>query len=227
MMQRGIDSKDILISIKEPASFVAEQYRVLYTRLLQFRKERPLKVIGISSAIPGEGKTTVAFNLTITMARVYDTKTLLIEADTRKPSFQQFMKGSNGLGLIQALDDSDCLPTLLRHTLKGRMAILEAGRSKEDTGALFTQGRLKGLIEHVKCNYEFIVMDAPPVLPLAEMNILGEVVDGVLFVVQADRTPRSFVNKALAMLPQEKIIGLVFNNLKTADPFSHYYNYAG
>ncbi len=224
-MRKAGEDTDILISLKEPDPLVAEQYRVLYTRFLQFRKNRRLQVIGISSAIQREGKTTVAFNLAMTMAKEYHVKTLLVEGDTRKPTFRSFMQASDGLGLVQALAGLEEPSTLLKYTLKRRLAVLEAGRVTMDTTALFTQKRLKGLFEALRDDFEFILIDTPPVLPLAEMNILGEVVDGILFVVQADRTPRSFVHKALSMLPSQKVIGLVLNNIKTASPFPYHDDY--
>lgn len=212
-----------LIALTDPASVSAEQYRILYTRLLQIRKTRPLQVIGITSAIQREGKTTVAFNLAITMAKTFNIKTLLIEADIKKPAFHSMLNSSNGTGLANALAGGEDTPSLLQFAFDGRLAILTAGSVTEQTAALFSPERLQAVVKSLREPFEFILMDAPPVLPLADMNILSEVVDGILLVVQADRTPRSFVSRALTMLPPPKVSGLVLNNLKTPAPSSYYY----
>ena len=213
-----------MIVLNEPDSILAEQYRILYTRLVQIRKKRPLRVIGITSAIQGEGKTTVAFNLAITMARVFNVKTLLIEADIKKPSFSSILTVSNGAGLTDALAGSRTPASLLKFTFDRRLGIVSSGSITEKTTACFTPERLQKVVSKLVDQFEFIIMDAPPVLPLADLNILEEVMDGILFVVQADRTQKSFVSKALSLLPATKLLGLVLNNLKTTAPFSYYYS---
>ena len=212
-----------LMTLKEPASLFAEQYRVLYTRLLQIRKNRPLQANRITSAIQEEGKTTVAFNLAITLSKTFDVKTLLIEADIKKPSFHTVLTTSNGTGLTDVLAGRVKPASHLQFTFDGKLAILPVGHTKDETMGHFTPDRLSGVVEALREPFEFILVDSPPVLPLADMNILGEVVDGILFVVQAGRTPRSFVSRALSKLPASKLLGLVFNNFTTQAPFSYYY----
>lgn len=212
-----------LITLKEPSSVISEQYRILLTRLLQIQKKRPFKIIGVTSAVQGEGKTTVAFNLAITAARMFQKRTLLMEVDVKKPSFPGLITSGSRSGLLDALRGKEDPLTLFQYTMNGQLAILPAGPLTGPTNSIFTSERIQGVLERVQDQFDFIIMDACPVLPLADMNILSEVMESILFVVQADRTPGSFVTKALSLLPRDKIMGLVFNNLKAVSPFSYYY----
>ena len=212
-----------LVTLKGADPLIGEQYRMLFTRLLQLRKSRAIQVIGITSAIQGEGKTTTSFNLAITMAKAYQVKTLLIEADTRNSIFHSMMTGSNGTGLTDALAGWEHPSSLFQYTLEGKLGILSAGHTTEKTTVHFTAERLLGLVDNLREEFEFILMDGPPVLMLADMNILGQVVDGILYVVRAHQTPRSLVSKGLSMLPPEKMLGLVFNNHKATNQYNYYY----
>ena len=210
-----------LITLKEPGSLISEQYRILIMRLLQMRKNRTLQVIGVTSSIQGEGKTTAALNLAITMAKTYQMKTLLIEADTKNPSFGTVLSSTNGGGLSEVLNGIDPYE-LLKYDMNGKLAILTVGRPTIETMAGFTPETLQVLLDKLRSDFPLILLDSPPVLPLADMTILSDVVDGILFLVQAHRTPRAYVSKALSMLPREKVLGLVFNNLQVTAPFSYY-----
>ncbi len=88
---------------------------------------------------------------------------------------------------------------------------------------LLTQ--IQKTVEKLRGDFELVIMDAPPVLALADINVLEEVIDGILFVVRADKTPRSHVSKAVSLLSPEKLLGLVLNNFKTHSPLSESYYY--
>ena len=214
-----------LICLNEPASVVAEQYRILLTRLLRMRKSRPLQVIGITSAVPGEGKTTVAFNLAITMAKIYKQKTLLIETDLKKPSFPVILKSSDDRGLAEALSGWVDPEKLVRYTLDGYLGILPVGKITHEGQMHLLSAQIRETVEKLRRDFELIFMDTPPVLALADLNVLEEVMDGILFVVRADKTPRSHVSKAVSSLSPKKLLGLVLNNFKTHSPLSESYYY--
>ncbi len=214
---KGRSQKAIqMIAFSQPGSLIAEQYRVLYTKIEKLNKQRSRKVLAITSAVKGEGKTTTAVNLGIVMARDFGQRVLLIEADLKLPTFHTFL----GETVLFGFDDLLCEdpevewrahPPALVSFAHDNLTLLPVSDKSKDAMPLLRPGRLEALLNRLKTDYDYVLLDAPPVLPMADVNWIAHVVDGILMVVAAGLTPISLVKRAISTLEmdQNKLIGTV------------------
>jgi succinoglycan biosynthesis transport protein ExoP len=208
------------VALANTNSIVAEQYRVLFTRL-DNKRDLSQNIFAISSSIPQEGKTVTALNLAVVTARDFGKKILLLEADFKKPGLTPYLKGERHIGLVDILRDqtNGHSPQLsFTHTLGSytdeNLSILPAGEGEWNSSSLLSSYRMKELLEIWRHQYDIILIDAPPILPLSDMNILCKLVDGIILVVRAERTPTEKVEEAIKMLETDKIVGFVFNDVQ-------------
>jgi len=200
-----------LIIFDESMRMLNEQYRILFTRLEDIFIKKSNNVFAITSSVKGEGKTMTSIYLTSVMAATFGKKTLLIEADIRRPTFSSYFtwdKGTPGLrdvlnGSVEAVDAVMKLKNSLLH-------IIHAGRNVPATEPI-NAVRMSELIKTFKDQFEYIVIDCTPIIPLADINIISRVVDGILLVVRAGETQRATVLKASKMIASENILGIVLN----------------
>jgi capsular exopolysaccharide synthesis family protein len=205
-----------LVAFSQPGSLIAEQYRVLYTRIENLNKQTPRRVLAITSAIKGEGKTTTAVNLGIVMARDFGQRVLLIEADLKQPTFHTFLDEPVHFGFDDLLQEDPqaagaAHPPALVSFVHDNLTLLPVSEKSNDAWPLFRPDRLDALLNRLKTEYDYVLLDAPPVLPMADVNRIAHVVDGILFVVAAGLTPVSLVKRAISTLEmdQNKLMGTV------------------
>ena len=172
------DSK--LICLTAPESLGAEKFRFLGVRLRQLQHTRPLKKLLITSMIPEEGKSTVAANLATILARKQQPKILLLDGDLRRPSLsKQF-----GLGRLPGLSEwlhGEPRPITHIYRLEGpNLWFLPAGHPPENPLELMQSGRLSKLMEQLAAWFDWIIIDSPPVLPLADTSVWARLADGIL-----------------------------------------------
>jgi capsular exopolysaccharide synthesis family protein len=221
-----------LLVLQESDSYIAEQYRLLYTKIADFSKGNIHKIIAITSALPNEGKTVTALNVAVVMAKDFGKRTLVLEGDFRRPSIPLYLKVDLQEGLVDILSSkSDLQLTMVpvANTLvpfaDDNLAVLPAVRRTQSSTSLFSSPRMRALFDVLREQYDFILIDSPPILPSSDMNIFEEVVDGIVLIVRAESTTRDMVTKALDTLGTDKVFGIVLNDVRQA-PFSHYqYNY--
>ncbi|HHL40391.1 MAG TPA: polysaccharide biosynthesis tyrosine autokinase [Deltaproteobacteria bacterium] len=202
----------------------AEQYRVLYTKLEQVGLKKSCKVFAVTSALKGEGKTTTAFNLSYIMGREFRKKTLLVECDFKHPAFAPYLDAVPAFGLPDVLSgEAELGETILRvaHT---DLYVLPALRSVKNSISLLGSREMALAVNSFRREFDYIIVDAPPVLSLADMNVLSKVVDAMILVVRAGKTPRDMVNKAIASLQESDIAGIVLNGAETTlKKYGYYY----
>lgn len=200
----------------------AEQFRVLAGRIVQAREKKGAKILAVTSSLSGEGKTTVALGLAITLARDYLEETILIDGDIRNPEVSSRMGLQNEAGLINVLAGQCRLDQALSQHTHPNLRILPAG-TVEHGGPGLTASRLgmQELLGDLRQRGVLVVLDAPPILPMADMNLFSEVVDGIVLVVRAEQTPQGVVGEALRFLAGGSIEGVVLNDLIT--PRHQYY----
>jgi len=221
-----------LLVLQEADSFVAEQYRILYTKINDLSKENAHKIFAITSALQNEGKTVTALNLAVVMAKDFGKRTLVLEGDFRRPSIPLYLKVDLEEGLVDILSSkSDFQSTMVpvANTLvpfaDDNLAVLPAVRRTQSSTSLLSSPRMRDLFDVLREQYDFILIDSPPILPLSDMNIFEEVVDGIVMIVRAESTTRGTVTKALETLGTDKVLGIVLNDVRQA-PFSYYrYDY--
>jgi succinoglycan biosynthesis transport protein ExoP len=231
--QYSIGQKDTdrhLIAVEEPNSIVTEQYRILSTKIADLQQEKAQKIFAISSSLPGDGKTITALNLAVVMARDFGKRTLLLEGDFKAPTISRYLKADLESSLIDLLTSA----TDLRSTVipvadtlipfaDDNLAVLPVLKGVQNSSGLLSSQQLKELLAMLKEQYDCILIDTPPVLPLSDMNIFETVVDGIIMVVRAEKTPKDALLQALDALATDKLVGIVLNDAKLSFPGYHHY----
>jgi capsular exopolysaccharide synthesis family protein len=214
-----------LVCLTAPESFGAEKFRFLGVRLRQLQHTRPLKRLLITSTIPEEGKSTVAANLATILARRQQPKILLLEGDLRRPSLcKQF-----GLGRIPGL--SEWLhgePRTIKdiYRLEGpNLWLLPAGRPPDNPLELMQSGRLSELLNQLSGWFDWIIIDSPPILPLADTSVWARLADGILLVTREGITKKRMLQRGLQALEQSKLLGAVVNSSANTDHSNYYQRY--
>jgi len=200
----------------------AEQFRVLAGRVVQVREKKGAKILAMTSSLAGEGKTTVALGLAITLARDYLEETILIDGDIRNPEVSTRMGLQDERGLINVLAGECTLDEALYQHTHPNLRILSAGTVEHGgRGLTATRVGMQELLADLRRRGVIVILDAPPILPMADMNLFSEVVDGIVLVVRAEQTPQVVVAEALRFLSGGSIEGVVLNDLVT--PRHQYY----
>jgi capsular exopolysaccharide synthesis family protein len=203
-----------LVSLLNPASFAAEQYRVLCYAMEQARKDADLQVMAVTSPGVGDGKSTTAINLAGALAQPTAARVLLIEADLRRPSFTEY------LGLVPSmdhnlaravLDSSLTLQDVVRPYLPFNLAVLPAKHPSAAPHEVFQSPRLGELLREARRDYDYVIMDTPPLIPFPDCRFIEKWIDSFLVVVTAHKTPRKLIKEALDAMDPAKIAGFVFN----------------
>lgn len=208
------DVDEHLVSLLTPATFEAEQYRSLRLTVEQMRRTTPLQVIAVTSAAVGDGKSTTAINLAGALAQSPEARILLVDADLRRPALGRLLAlgHSGGPGLVNAIVDPRVgLEQVLESRPPFNLTVIRAGETPPTPYEVLKSPRLGELVDEARKSFDYIIVDAPPLVPVQDCRVIGHLVDGFLLVVQADRTPRRMVEEALNVIDTAKMIGLVFN----------------
>ena len=212
----ALDSvEDHLVSLLTPSSFAAEQYRTLRHLIEQLHKSADLTVMTISSPAVGDGKTTTAINLAGALAQAPEARVLLVDVDLRRESMlkQLGLVDADSPGLVDAILNP-ALP--LEHVAQPcppfNLSVVAAGRRPAAHYELLKSPRLGELLGEARRQYDYVLLDTPPLVPIPDSRVIGKWVDGFLVVVAAHRTPRKLLEEALNVIEPAKIVGLVFNS---------------
>jgi protein-tyrosine kinase len=214
----------ILIPGENP--FAAEEFRKLKTQVFHWSANPP-HVILVTSATPAEGKTIVAVNLAMAISMEIHKEAILIDADLRKPSVH-FQDSRYSRGLSNYLADETSLSDILVDFEVEKLRIIPAGPPSKKSAELIGSRRMEELLTSLRAFGEdtYIIIDSPPLLATSEPVLLSRLVDGVILVVMADRTPRESVKRAIQSIDRQKIIGVVLNQkeVKASSYNSGYYS---
>ena len=214
-----------LVSLGEEGSLGAEKFRFLAVRLRQLRQTRPLKKVLITSTIPQEGKSTVAANLACTMARRKPQRTLLLEGDLRRPNIATQFGIGNIPGLCEWLSGETETINLYRLADLG-VWILPAGSAPENPLELMQSGKLSPLMAQLEAWFDWIIIDSPSVLPLADTSIWSRLADGVLLVTRKGITEKQQLQRGLETLEKSKLLGALVNSSENASHSDYYQRYS-
>jgi len=216
--------EEVPILIVPSNSFVEEQFRKLKTQIFH-RLSNPPHSILITSAIPGEGKTMVAVNLALTISREIHRKAILIDGDLRKPGIL-LEKSLNSKGLSNYLLDGTPLSDILINSETANLKIIMTGPSTQRSSELIGSKRMGELLKSLNelGDNIYTIIDCPPIISTTEPSLFSKIVDGIILVVVADRTPRETIQRAVKSIDRQKIIGIVFNqiDLKPSGYYSKY-----
>ena len=204
-------------------SLPAEQYRVLAIALHEAQVDRGLQTVVVTSAVPREGKTLTTVNLGLTLSESYARRVLLIDADLRSPSIHHAFGIAGAPGLSHAMSrPSGPLPLVQVSPL---LWVLPAGRPDSNPLACLSSGRIRTLIEQCASQFDWVLVDTPPVGVGADAQLIARHVQAVLLVIRAGAAPYSAVEKAAADLGRESIIGTVLNGVDERRFSSDLYDY--
>jgi capsular exopolysaccharide synthesis family protein len=203
-----------LVSLLSPTSFGAEQYRALRLRVEQLHKTANLSIVGVTSPEAGDGKTLTAINLAGALAQAPEARVLIVDADLRRSSMtaRLGLDSSRGRGLVGAILDSNVpLKDVVEPCPPFNLSVVRAGRRPSAPYELLKSPRLAQLLEEARQQYDYVVLDMPPLVPLPDCGVIGRSVDGFLIVVTANKTPRKLVEESLKVLDPATVLGLIFN----------------
>jgi capsular exopolysaccharide synthesis family protein len=214
-MLTGLSQKSHLIAKWEPDSIIAEQYRVASTRLLLMRAEKRNGVTLVASSMMGEGKTTTAVNLAYVLAHDLKKSTLLVDCDFKRPMVHEYMDIPVGPGLSEAKLGQDNLENCI-HPYDGiPLSILPCGDPKTRPTSISGIQYVKQILPELRTRYDHVILDGPPVLTLADVNILSSMADQVVFMVRAGLTSQDMVRKAVKQLSVDSdAIGVVMTQVE-------------
>ena len=217
--------KERLVISPDANPFLVEQFRRLAATLHQAQSASNLRTVMVTSAQPGDGKTLTAINLALILSESYGRRVLLIDADLRRPSIRDVSNMPNVVGLADGLRARTELK-LTTFKLTQHLSLLPAGRPDPDPMAGLTSARMRHVIADAAAQFEWVIVDAPPVGIVADGSILADMVDGTLLVIRARQTDAGITQKAIDAVGRERILGVVLNGIEELDPEAHrYYGY--
>jgi len=206
----------------------AEQFRTLRSRLYQLRATQPLRTLLVTSSVPGEGKTFVTTNLAQAIVRQPDRRALIIDADLRCSRLHLPLGAPTSPGLTDYLRGEADEMAVIQHGQEGNLCFIAGGNEVTDPSELLSNGRLRKLLERVTPVFDWVILDSPPCVPVADASILADICDGVLLVVRAASTPSAVAEKARQELQGKNVVGAVLNAVDEAGMYgSAYYQAYG
>jgi capsular exopolysaccharide synthesis family protein len=213
-----------LVALSLPDSKGAEMFRVLATRLAHMQNKRHLHKLLITSSVMDEGKSVVAVNLALTLARRPDTRVLLIEADLRRPTAGGLLSKSPLRGICEWCEGKLPLEDSLCQVRDLPLWFLPAGRAMNEPLPLLESDKFAKMLEAVSASFDWVLLDATPLLPMADSTSLARLCDGVLVVVRDGVTRKKVLNKAVNSIDRAKLLGMVFNQASTLNlDYESYY----
>lgn len=213
-----------LVLSQHPLLAVTEAYRTLRTAILLSRAEEPPHLILFTSATHGEGKTATVVNTAIVFAQM-GVRVLVIDADLRRPQCHQLFGSSGGAGLTEILTGLRAPDELIQPTYIANLFFLSSGSMPPNPADLLGSRKMRDTLALFQEQYDYILIDAPPVLPVSDAMLLSTMVEGVVLVVSAQSSPKQLVREACSRLhyARAKILGTMLNRVDIRD--GHYASY--
>lgn len=215
----------LVVALSSERGLGAEKFRVLGARLSNIRMGTTLGVLQVTSSVVGEGKTLTSVNLAMTLATRFAQKVLLAEGDLRKPAVCALlgMENQPGIGEWWDGDDRPIGDFLLRIGDTG-MCVLPAGEVAHPASVLQSP-RIADLISDLASQFDWVIIDTPPLLPMADSNLWSRVSDGTLLVVRTGVVTRAALKKAVESIDNPKLVGVVLNDAADYDRVNYYDQY--
>jgi protein-tyrosine kinase len=221
------DPKENVFRHAESGSHEAEQFRTLRSRLYQLRANQPLHTLLVTSSLPAEGKTFMTNNLAQSLVLKQDCRVLLIDADLRRSRLHVPLGAPLAPGLTDYLRGDANELAVIQKGQKSNLCLIAGGNQVADPSELLSNGRLKALLDRMKNVFDWIILDSPPCLPVADSSGLADLCDGVLLVVRAGSTPAEVAQKTCKQLEAKNVVGVVLNAVEKHHSSSNYYGEYG
>jgi capsular exopolysaccharide synthesis family protein len=216
-----VEGKVVVDSETSAASI--EEYRRLATSLHLLQTQSGIRTLMVSSALAKDGKTLTSTNLALTLSESYKRRVLLIDADLRRPSVHHVFRVRNGTGLADSLRSGGTVPLPLIEVSE-HLTVLPAGPADASPMAGLTSDTMRAIVADARRQFDWVIIDTPPVALISDASLLASLVDGVILVIGAGSTPYPAVKRAVDQFGVDRIVGAVLN--RVADRRSTY-NYYG
>ena len=206
----------------------AEAYRVLRTNILfAGRKDESQTTFSVVSGGAGEGKTTTMFNLAVVFAQMGD-RILIVDSDLRRPSMHRYMNVSNNIGLTNYLLGQVTIDEVIQTTELPSLHFIPSGKLPSSSMGILSSAKMKEFVTEMKSRYDFVFLDAPPIMGVSDASVLASMVDMCVLVVQYRKYPQMMTQRAKEMVTKVggELVGVVLNNINISQD-SYYYYYSG
>jgi polysaccharide biosynthesis transport protein len=227
-LANGHDRSRVMAEATNSFSALAEAFRGLRTSVLLSSAKHPPRSLLVTSALPGEGKTTVSINLAVSLAQL-GKRVLLIDCDLRRPSIHEAFDLQRDEGVVNYLTGQRDWRELAARNGTAHLDVLPCGPVPPDPAELLSSDAMQALVREATDEYDFVVIDSPPILNVADSRILATHVDGVVLVINGGVTTRDMVQRAQAQANEvgANVIGVVLNNVDARGDSYGYYGYKG
>jgi len=213
-----------LVSAPHADPLMVEQFRQLAATLHQAQAADNIRVVMITSADAGDGKSLTAVNLALTLSDSYGRRVLLVDADLRRPSLHEMARIPNTHGLGDTLKSSaeQKLPV---YRLSDTLMIVPAGQPDRDPMMALTSPRMQQILQEAAARFDWILIDTPPMGPIADSSLLVPIIDAAILVVRAGRTHYADIQRAITSIGRDRILGVVLNAAERGrhGGYRHYY----
>ncbi len=204
-----------LAALDKAEHLAAEQLKLLSSKLELANKKTGQKVIAFTSAIKGEGKSVLSLNTAYILATSFAKNVVFVECDLRKPSSLSEYVSAEGPGLAEVLKGEATLEDAVSELEGTGLRLIHSGAYNAESADLIGSSGTSTVINRLRAGFDLVVLDCPPVIPLADMSIIEKLVDSMVLVVRAGQTSRELVKSATESLDKKKFIGAVLNGADT------------
>lgn len=212
---RRVSFVKTIAALDKAEAVAIEQFKLLSSKLEQANRKTGQKVIAFTSAIKGEGKSTVSLNTAFLLANAFSRSVVFVECDLRKPSSLLEQVAADGPGLAEVLKDEAAMEDAISVVEETGLHVIPAGAYDRNAADLVGSAEILSVIRGLRQRFDIVVLDCPPVIPLADMSIIEKLVDAIVLVVRAGMTSRQLVKSATDSLDKKKFIGAVLNGAET------------
>ncbi|MBE0501708.1 MAG: P-loop NTPase [Desulfuromonadales bacterium] len=205
----------LLVPLVDPNGSAAEQYKKLRSLLIRKTNLKPFNnTLLVTSSVPGEGKSLTVMNLALALARSADYSVVLVDTDLRNPQLHLMLNFKPEFGLVHYLRDGVPIEKVMHKVGLGNLCLIPAGEQVLDPLELLTSKRMQMLMGELKNRYHdrYVLLDTPPILPFADLRVLGEMVDHVLFVCRQGYSNLAHIEEGLDIMSEFNLLGLICND---------------
>jgi capsular exopolysaccharide synthesis family protein len=220
-----LEDGPVLTSHGEANHMAEESYRTLRTRLLRLQATTGIRSVLFSSSVPGEGKTLTTINTALCCTQLHEMRTLVIDGDLRTRGLSKLIGAPSGPGLADILEGRARYEEAILGTDQPNLFALAAGNAVAAPPELFASAQWKEFLGWAGETFKLVLIDAPPILGLSDIDLMAQGCDGVLMVVRANRTKRNLLRKAVGTIDPKKNLGVIFNATDSEINKSYYHAY--